>query len=132
MDLSALLAQVRQWFRDGDITFLHAETERLFEAILDVVANSAGTLNFIDALLVILEREGVLDDVASFAPSSSAAAANSETAIPPLAPPRAVQRACAVDGHLAVRGAADVTHIIHAGVSVARIFPFPNVAADIE
>ena len=55
----------------GDVTMLRkgltrAETERLFETILDVVANSAGTLNVIDALLVVMQREEVIDDVASF------------------------------------------------------------------
>lgn len=34
--------------------------------VLDVIAASGGVLNFNDGLLVVLQRDAVIDDVASF------------------------------------------------------------------
>lgn len=37
-----------------------------FGAVLDVMKDAAGALNFNDALLVVLQRNGAIADVASF------------------------------------------------------------------
>ncbi len=65
-DLEAVLAQIRAWLVAGEIAFVSHHTERLFSLILDIVAESAGKLNFNDALLVALQREETIGEVASF------------------------------------------------------------------
>ena len=65
-ELQVALATVRRWAEEGSIRWVAAEAERLVGAILDVVEGTAGRLNFNDALLVVLQREGVIGDVASF------------------------------------------------------------------
>ncbi len=64
--LEPALGFVRQWFQAGDVAGVQGEATRLAEDILDVVLATQGTLNFNDALLVVLRREGVIDSVASF------------------------------------------------------------------
>ncbi len=65
-DLEAALATVRRWAEDGEITWVAHEAERLMADVLDVIESVGGKLNFNDALLVVLQREGLIDDVASF------------------------------------------------------------------
>lgn len=48
------------------MTSVQGEAMRLADDILDVVLATQGTLNFNDALLVVLRREGAIDRVASF------------------------------------------------------------------
>jgi predicted nucleic acid-binding protein len=57
---------IRGWFDDGEVRFLAREAERLAGDLLSVIAESAGALNSNDALLVVLEREGAIDNLASF------------------------------------------------------------------
>jgi predicted nucleic acid-binding protein len=65
-DLVVGLAHVRRWYEEGSIQFLAGEGERLFPNVIDTIEATGGTVNFNDALLVVLQREGVIGDVASF------------------------------------------------------------------
>ena len=66
LDLKAALAHIRGWFDGGEVRFLARESERLAGDVLNVIAASEGALNANDALLVVLERDGAIDNVASF------------------------------------------------------------------
>ena len=59
------LAQVRQWFEDGEVSFVE-DRALIFSDVLGVVLATAGRLSFNDASLVVLQREGAIGDVASF------------------------------------------------------------------
>jgi len=50
----------------GDIAPTFQHIPRLFSDVLDVITASGGVLNFNDGLLVVLQRDAVIDDVASF------------------------------------------------------------------
>ena len=65
-DLQAAITVIRGWFEGGEVRFLAPEFERFAGDVLDVIAKSEGALNANDALLVVLEREGAIDNVASF------------------------------------------------------------------
>jgi predicted nucleic acid-binding protein len=65
-DLRRALERVRQWILDGDIVWLSSHTERFATDVLDVVESTRGRLNWNDALLVVLQREGIVAEVASF------------------------------------------------------------------
>jgi predicted nucleic acid-binding protein len=65
-DLQAAITVIRGWFEGGEVRFLARESERLAGDVLDVIAESAGALNSNDALLVVLEKEGAIDNLASF------------------------------------------------------------------
>ena len=65
-DLGRALAKVRQWLNDGEVAYVGADYERLLSAILDVIDETGGKVNVNDALLVVLQREGSIGDVASF------------------------------------------------------------------
>lgn len=65
-DLRAAIAVIRGWFDGGEVRFLARESERLVGDLLSVIAQSEGALNANDALLVVLEREGAIDNLASF------------------------------------------------------------------
>ena len=65
-DLLKVLAAVRGWFDEGVVRFVGEEASRLVADVLDVIETTEGTLNFNDALLVVLDREGVIDNLASF------------------------------------------------------------------
>ena len=65
-DLQAALVIIRGWFDGGEVRFLAREAERVAGDVLNVIAESHGTLNANDALLVVLEREGAIDNFASF------------------------------------------------------------------
>ena len=58
LDANILVAQF--------VRFVGAEHARLFGDVLDVVVRTGGALNFNDALLVVLQRDGVIDQVATF------------------------------------------------------------------
>ncbi len=65
-DLQAAVAAMRAWFSGAEVRFMARETERLAAEILEVVGESGGALNSNDALLVVLEREGSIERLASF------------------------------------------------------------------
>ena len=60
------LAKIRGVAEQEGITFVAKEVERLLPEVLAVIEASAGVLNFNDALLVALQRAGIIDAVASF------------------------------------------------------------------
>jgi predicted nucleic acid-binding protein len=65
-DLLAVLAQIRRWHDAGDIEPTLSDAPRFFADVLTVIEATAGALNFNDGFLVVLQRNGVIDDVASF------------------------------------------------------------------
>jgi len=71
-DLRKAIAAVRTWFREGHVRGMAQEAVRSVDDVLDVVEQTDGALNFNDALLVVLERKGLIDDLASFDPGFDA------------------------------------------------------------
>jgi len=67
-DLAQVLTAVRGWFRDSHVQAAAHEATRLVEDVLDVIDRTAGAVNFNDALVAVLEREGLIDQLASFDP----------------------------------------------------------------
>ena len=65
--LGAILERVRTWHQRGQIVFGELDAES-FGAVLDIVEQSRGELNFHDARLVVLQRAGTIGGVASFDP----------------------------------------------------------------
>ncbi len=65
-DLGAASAKVRGWGERGAIRWLAREHERVMLDVLAVVESTAGALNFNDAMLVTLQRDGTIGEVASF------------------------------------------------------------------
>jgi predicted nucleic acid-binding protein len=52
--------------KDTAIQWVGAEAERLYENILDQVASTQGRLNFNDAFIAVLQKEGRIGPVATF------------------------------------------------------------------
>ncbi|WP_394826059.1 hypothetical protein [Pendulispora albinea] len=65
-NLRAVLAKVRDAAERDEIRFVAHEAEDRMAEILDVIEQPGGTLDVNDALLVVLQRDGVIDEVASF------------------------------------------------------------------
>lgn len=65
-DLAHVRDQVHGWLDAGVVTFVHDAVAEMFEEIVDAAEESGGILNFNDAALVLLQREGTIDDVATF------------------------------------------------------------------
>jgi len=65
-NVDATLATVRNWAEAGFIRWVAGEGKRVIGPILDVIGQSSARLNFNDALLVVLQREGLIGEVASF------------------------------------------------------------------
>lgn len=65
-NLSVVLATVRGWAERGAIRWLAREHERALAEVLQTIADTNGRLNFNDALLAVLQREGTIGEVASF------------------------------------------------------------------
>jgi predicted nucleic acid-binding protein len=65
-DLSVVLSTVHRWAESGTIRWLAREHERVLPEVLQTIAETSGRLNFNDALLVVLQREGTIGEVASF------------------------------------------------------------------
>jgi len=65
-DLGAILLKVQALFDRGDIEFLNEDVEGRFLKVLDVIRDSTGALNFHDATLMVLQQEGVIEEVATF------------------------------------------------------------------
>jgi len=57
---------IHAWLEAGLVTFVHDAVAELFEEIVDATEASGGILNFNDAALVLLQREGTIGDVATF------------------------------------------------------------------
>lgn len=64
--VDATIGIVRNWAEAGFIRWVAGEGERLIGSILDVIRETGARLNFNDALLVVLQREGLIGEVASF------------------------------------------------------------------
>ena len=65
-NLGAAVQTMRRWLDAGEVRFLAHECERLAGSVLDIVIETAGSLNANDALLVALQRESVIDTLATF------------------------------------------------------------------
>jgi predicted nucleic acid-binding protein len=65
-DTGKVIAAILEWQKLGVMAFISHDIEAHFEQILDVVAASSGALNFNDALLVVLQREKSIGEVATF------------------------------------------------------------------
>jgi predicted nucleic acid-binding protein len=65
-DLAAMLADFRRRIDRSAIMWVGSEAERLYEDILDFVALTGGKLNFNDAFIAVLQKEGRIGPVATF------------------------------------------------------------------
>jgi predicted nucleic acid-binding protein len=65
-DLRVSLEQIRWWVLNAEVRWVSQSARKYFDDVLDVVEHSEGSLNFNDALLVVLHREAVIDNLASF------------------------------------------------------------------
>jgi predicted nucleic acid-binding protein len=65
-DLRAALGVVQTWIDSGGVRCAGRESERLAREALHVILESGGVLNFNDALVVLLKREGSIERFASF------------------------------------------------------------------
>jgi predicted nucleic acid-binding protein len=65
-DLAAMLADFRRRIDRSAIMWVGSEAERLYEDILDFVASTGGKLNFNDAFIAVLQKEGRIGPVATF------------------------------------------------------------------
>lgn len=61
-----MLDRVRRWHEAEEIEPALPDVPRFFLDVLDVIEGSAGALNCNDGLLVVLQRNAMIDDVASF------------------------------------------------------------------
>lgn len=64
--LPDILRAVRVWFERGQVAFTQAKLEALFPAVLDVIEDTGGMLNYNDAALVVLQQRGHIGAVATF------------------------------------------------------------------
>lgn len=65
-DLTTVLAVIRGASERGEVQFVARQAEPMMPLILDIIEATSGSLNFNDALLVALQRRGLIADVASF------------------------------------------------------------------
>jgi len=65
-DLPSILEKVKRLYQRNEIEFVHGEIEDLYPDVLEIVAQSAGTLNFNDAALIVLQQRGFIGEVATF------------------------------------------------------------------
>jgi predicted nucleic acid-binding protein len=65
-DLDALLDAVSKLHERREVRFVGSVLQTRFREVLGVVRATGGTLNVNDALLVVLQREGEIGDLASF------------------------------------------------------------------
>jgi predicted nucleic acid-binding protein len=65
-DLAATLVELRLRIDASQILWVSSDAEPLWDRILDLVATTAGRLNFNDALLVLLQRAGRIGPLATF------------------------------------------------------------------
>lgn len=60
------VAPFRRRIEPSAIMWVGSEAERLYEDILDLVASTGGKLNFNDAFIAVLQKEGRMGPVATF------------------------------------------------------------------
>ena len=65
-ELETILGKILVLYDDGEIEFLSGQIEQHFRSIIEVVRESSGRLNFNDATLCVLQRQGVIAEVATF------------------------------------------------------------------
>jgi len=65
-NLPSILDTVDEWFALQEIEFVQKELEILYPDVLKIIRHSGGALNFNDAALVALQREGIIGEVATF------------------------------------------------------------------
>lgn len=65
-NLAAAVQSVRDWFEAGELRHAAREADRVLPRMLDVVSESSGSLNVNDALVVVLERDGLIERFATF------------------------------------------------------------------
>jgi predicted nucleic acid-binding protein len=65
-DLVGILAEVRRWYDEEEFEFVQRALEALYPDVLEVIGVSGGKLNFNDAALVVLLRQGIVGEVATF------------------------------------------------------------------
>jgi predicted nucleic acid-binding protein len=65
-NLPSILDTVDEWFALKEIEFVQKELEVLYPDVLSIIRQSSGALNFNDAALVALQREGIIGEVATF------------------------------------------------------------------
>lgn len=65
-DLRSALGGVRWAMENERIRWIGGAVELFASSILEVIEETSGVLNFNDALLVVLQREGVIGEVATF------------------------------------------------------------------
>jgi predicted nucleic acid-binding protein len=65
-DLPATLVALRSRVDRSAITWVAPDVERLYDDILALVSETKGRINFNDALVVLLQREGRIGPVATF------------------------------------------------------------------
>ncbi len=65
-NLPSILDTVDEWLVREEVEFVQKELEILYPDVLSVIRQSGGALNFNDAALVALQREGIIGDVATF------------------------------------------------------------------
>lgn len=64
--LATALARIRGAAERGEIRFVAQKSQLLLPELLRIIEETGGVLNFNDALLVALQRAGIIGDVASF------------------------------------------------------------------
>ncbi len=64
-DLEVVLEVARRWVEENAVRFVAAESEVLYETVLGVISETRGRLNFNDALVVVLQRQGLIEEFAS-------------------------------------------------------------------
>lgn len=65
-NLPSILDTADEWFALKEIEFVQKELEVLYPDVLRIIRQSGGALNFNDAALVALQREGIIGEVATF------------------------------------------------------------------
>jgi predicted nucleic acid-binding protein len=66
VEISETLQALRQYVHRGSVMWVGSHIERLYESTLDLVGSTVGQLNFNDAFVVLLQREGAIGPLATF------------------------------------------------------------------
>jgi predicted nucleic acid-binding protein len=65
-EMRTIFVAARAWYEREEIFWITPHIEHLMTEVLEVAAGSQGQLNINDALLVVLQREEIIGEVASF------------------------------------------------------------------
>jgi len=65
-DLPGILEKVKRLFQRNEIEFVERDIEGVYPDVLEIIGQSAGSLNFNDAALIVLQQRGLIGDVATF------------------------------------------------------------------